>query len=56
MSAKQLAKQVRKAIAKKTMELVSSHHEVVILPPNTTIEALKEPYNENNLYIETIEG
>ena len=44
---------LQKAIVKKQAEKAASHHELVVLPVNTT---LKEPYNENNLYIETIEG
>ena len=56
MSAKLLARKIRQAIVKKQAEKVASHHELVVLPVNTTIEALKEQYNENNLYIETIEG
>ena len=55
MSAKLLARKIRSAIVKKQAETLASEHELVILPPNTTIEDLNEPYNENNLYIETVE-
>ena len=54
MSAKLLVRKIRQAIAKKQEETLASEHKVVILPPNTTIEDLNEPYNENNLYIETV--
>ena len=55
MSAKLLARKIRQAIAKKQAETLASEHYVVILTPNTTIEASDPNYNPANLYIETVE-